>query len=107
MKRDTHSDPGIKRARENIGALKSAIRKERNVLADYKDRLATGRGGFPESGLQHGIERCEHNLGVIRDAILREKDNIREMEGQAKIREDLAKLHEGFEIPVDYECEED
>ena len=102
-----YRDPGVKRARENIGELKRASRKEKAVLADYRDRIATGRGGYPKDGLLHGIERCEHNLQVLKDAIIREHANIREMEGQAKIREEMANLKQGVEIPVEYVNEED
>lgn len=97
------TDPGIERARENIGALKIAIREERNTMADYKDQLSTGRGKYPAEGLQHGIERCEHNLKVMKDAVLREKENIRSMEAQEKVRQEMAKLNAGIEIPVEYE----
>ncbi len=95
-------NPGVQRARSNIGELKIAMRKERGVLEDYRDRLRTGRGGFPASGLEHGIERCEHNLQVLKDAILGEKANIRAMDGQQKINDEMARIRAGFEIPVEY-----
>jgi hypothetical protein len=96
------ANPGIRRANENIGALKVAIRKEKSTLRDYKERLRTGRGGFPEAGLHHGIERCEHNIQVLRDAVVREKANIREMAGQQRIHEEMARLQHHILVPVEY-----
>ncbi len=72
------------------------------MLSDYRDRLKTGRGGFPATGLSHGIERCEHNLKVLKDAIIAENANIRAMQGQQKINDEMARLREGTEIPVEY-----
>jgi len=95
-------DPAIRRARENIGTLKAAIRKEKATARDYRDRLKTGRGGFPEDGLRNGIERCEHNVAVLKGAIVKEHENIRSMEGQQKIRDDMDRLRAGIEIPVEY-----
>ena len=98
----TQTDPGVERARANIGDLKIAVRKEKDTLKDYRDRIETGRGGYPVAGLQHGIERCEHNIRVLKTAIIAEHENITSMEGQQKIREEMAKLREGIEIPVEY-----
>lgn len=100
---DQHSDPGILRARENISELKIAIRKERDTLADYRERLASGRGGFPEAGLRHGIERCDHNIAVLKAAIIKERANILTMKGQRDTRDELAKLQVGMAIAVEVE----
>lgn len=100
-------DPGIQRARDNIGQLKAAVRKEKAAIRDYKDRIKTGRGGYPVDGLRHGLERCEHNVKVLKDAIVKEHEGIRSMEGQQKIRDEMARLREGVEIPVEYEGEDD
>lgn len=102
-------DPNVARARANVGELKRAIRAERATIADYRDRLKTGRGNFPRAGLLHGIERCEHNIKVLKQAVIDANAQIREMAGQVRINEELAKLREGIEIPVEYEnaAEED
>jgi predicted RNase H-like nuclease (RuvC/YqgF family) len=99
---DTPQNPGVLRARTNISELKAAIRREQATIEDYRDRIKTGRGGFPVDGLRHGIERCEHNVRELKAAIISEKAGIRSMEGQQKINEEMARLQKGIEIPVDY-----
>jgi hypothetical protein len=89
---DKHDHPQILRAKANLQALKSAIRAERANIADYEDRLKTGRGGFPKEGLLHGLERCRHNLDVLKKASAAERQAIADVRYQEEVVERIAAI---------------
>ncbi len=95
------------RSRESISALKSAIRQERSTLADYQERLASGRGNFPAAGLRHGIERCEHNIEVMRAAVLNQRAALREHQGQQKIQAHIDRILTGERVEISIDIDED
>lgn len=100
-------DPFEIRARESVSALKSAIRQERLTLADYQERLASGRGNFPAAGLKHGIERCEHNIEVMKAAVVSQRAALREHQGQQKIQAHIDRILTGERVEIEIEVDED